>query len=115
MPPESDTSSVLCRYAQPASDKRKKRPVVLLMHGGGFLFNDKTSDTMPELGTLLAQRGYVAVSINYRLTGNYYGLFQSEQYVHDAVEDAKAAVRFLRKVRRAQSTVTIATFSPLPS
>ena len=45
----------------------------------------------------MAARGFVAVSINYRLTGSFYGL-TSDQPPLDAQEDARAAVRFLRKV-----------------
>ena len=36
-------------------------------HGGGFCCGDKASADMPTLATYFAQRGYVAVSINYRL------------------------------------------------
>ncbi|MDF2445390.1 MAG: alpha/beta hydrolase [Moraxellaceae bacterium] len=40
-------------------------PVVLLLHGGAWRSGDKAS--MRGLGQVLADRGYVAMSINYRL------------------------------------------------
>jgi acetyl esterase/lipase len=62
------------------------RPAVLLVHGGGFRAGSKES-YLP-LATKLAERGYVAATINYRLAPQY--PFPA------AVEDVKAAVRFLR-------------------
>ena len=52
----------------------------------------------------LAQRGFVAASINYRLTGRFWGVdphnsstccpgTESDQYARDAAHDLKAAVR----------------------
>lgn len=43
----------------------------------------------------LASRGFVVVSINYRLTGDYYGL-DSDLPGITAAEDARAAIRFVR-------------------
>lgn len=47
----------------PASDRRAKRPVVVLVHGGSFVGGDKSS--FKPLATVLAQRGFVVGSINY--------------------------------------------------
>ncbi len=62
------------------------RPAVLLVHGGGFRAGKKES-YLP-LAMRLAERGYVAATVNYRLAPQY--PFPA------AVEDTKAAVRFLR-------------------
>ena len=43
------------------------RPGFILIHGGGFTGGSKTNATMVSLGNAYAQRGYVSVSINYRL------------------------------------------------
>lgn len=43
------------------------RPVVILIHGGSFQFGSKTSSPWPSLASSLTDRGYVAISINYRL------------------------------------------------
>ncbi len=63
-------------------------PVVIMVHGGGFMFGDK-SDGMGLTGVdqLLAE-GYAVASINYRLSG--------ESKYPSQIHDAKAAVRFLR-------------------
>lgn len=40
-------------------------PTVLIVHGGGFVINDKT--IVENMGYALAQEGYAAVAVNYRL------------------------------------------------
>ncbi len=62
------------------------RPAVLLIHGGGFRRGNRES-YLP-LAIQLAERGYVAATASYRLAPRH-------QYPA-AVEDVKAAVRFLR-------------------
>ena len=88
---------------RPRRDARAKRPSVVMIHGGAFVSGDKSS--WAPLATALAQRGFVVGSINYRLTGSVYGTGEyccpgnaSDQYAVDAVHDARAAVRYLRRM-----------------
>jgi acetyl esterase/lipase len=60
------------------------RPVMVWIHGGGWYSGDKSA--APGLGLL--PRGYVVVSINYRLSSE--ALFPAQIF------DCKAAIRFLR-------------------
>ena len=46
------------------------RPGFVLIHGGGFTGGSKTAGSMVAFGNEYAQRGYVGVSINYRLVGD---------------------------------------------
>jgi acetyl esterase/lipase len=63
-------------------------PVVIMVHGGGFMFGDK-ADGMGLAGAdQLLAAGYAVASINYRLSG--------EAQYPAQIFDAKAAVRFLR-------------------
>ncbi len=61
-------------------------PVVVLIHGGAFKAGSKSMES--GHAAKLTANGYVAVSINYRLSG--------EAVFPAAVHDCKAAVRFLR-------------------
>ncbi len=61
-------------------------PAVLCIHGGGFRAGKR--ETYDELCLKLAQRGYVAATITYRLAPKY--------QFPAAVHDSKAAVRWLR-------------------
>ncbi len=62
-------------------------PTVIMIHGGAFQFGDKTWIPEPVVRALLND-GYAVVSMNYRLS--------DEAKFPAAVQDAKAAVRFLR-------------------
>lgn len=78
---------------QPAGDTATARPAVMWMHGGFFTFGDKAD--MADLATAYARRGYVAVSINYRLrpVPDHHDMFLGSL---DAYDDAVAAVEWLR-------------------
>lgn len=62
-------------------------PLVINIHGGGFMIGDKDMLDAPIAKALLA-KGIAVASIDYRLSG--------EAQFPAAIEDAKAAVRFLR-------------------
>jgi acetyl esterase/lipase len=63
-------------------------PVVIMVHGGGFVMGDKADGAgLAGVDQLLAA-GYAVASINYRLS--------SEAKYPAQIQDAKAAVRFLR-------------------
>lgn len=63
-------------------------PVVIMVHGGGFMFGDKADGGgLTGVDQILAA-GYAVASINYRLSG--------EANYPAQIYDAKAAVRFLR-------------------
>lgn len=64
----------------------RPRPAIVCIHGGGWFKGDRSS--MTALAMALAGRGYVAVTISYRLSG--------EAKFPGAIQDAKAAVRWLR-------------------
>jgi acetyl esterase/lipase len=62
-------------------------PGVLVVHGGAWFLGNKNH--MAYIGKLLAEEGFVAMSINYRLAPHCQ--FPSQ------IDDCKAAVRFLRE------------------
>ena len=82
------------------NDTEMNRPVILFIHGGGFLNGDKNLTYAVDFCESFAKRGYVTVSMNYRLT-NPFSLFPNRDHQYEtilkAVYDAKAAVRYLRK------------------
>ena len=68
-------------------------PVVVLIHGGGFHRGHKTETTVVNEATMLAQHGFAAYSINYRLTAAR-GL-PDVGSVRNAVRDAQAAIAWI--------------------
>ena len=61
-------------------------PAIVCIHGGGWAKGNRTSHA--KIAQALAARGYVAATISYRLSG--------EAPFPAAIQDCKAAVRFLR-------------------
>jgi acetyl esterase/lipase len=67
--------------------KGKNRPAVVVVHGGGWSAGDKS--LFAQQSNQLAERGFVAFSINYRLA-------PAHPYPA-AVDDVEAAVQWVRK------------------
>ena len=81
-------------------DTVSDRPVIFYLHGGSFYSGDKSMTDCVDFCNAFAKRGYVAVSLNYRLANIITFLSSNnEQYkaVLKAVADLKAGIRFMRK------------------
>ena len=71
----------------PDADRSVKRPTVIYIHGGGFIFGDKVSGDPMAAGTQgeagfyaeIARRGYNVISPNYALAPDYRFPVQLEQ------------------------------------
>lgn len=87
---EVEYSNVGARMAmdivRPKAVASEPRPAVVLVHGGGF--RRGTRQSYLPVAARLAERGYVAATVSYRLAPRH--------QFPAAVEDVKAAVRFLR-------------------
>jgi acetyl esterase/lipase len=79
---------------EPPGDAAPARPAVVVIHGGGFTGGNKSDPQMVALANVFARRGFVAISIAYRLAPPNTPI--TPQVVQDAMEDGKAAVRWLR-------------------
>ena len=73
------------------------RPVIIFIHTGAFFSGHNELDDVVALSTASAKRGYVAVSINYRLGLNIISSYSGERAVYRGVQDASAAVRYLKE------------------
>lgn len=84
---------------EPQGDNIAIRPVVVLAHGGSFIFGDKSN--LEQYCVLLAKKGYVAATIDYRLYPFLVLGFPDSIDIFDtaikAMGDMKAAVRFFRE------------------
>lgn len=78
----------------PGNDTAHDRPLLLMMHGGGFAIGSKDEKGQVEWCRYFASLGYVAASIDYRMgfAPTRKGLLKAEA---DALEDARAALSFL--------------------
>ena len=108
---------------RPVGDSNPQRPAMVLIHGGAFLEGNKGSYDMTEAATAFAARGYLAVSIGYRLGFHksvyytpdaqgcaligglagaqnaqclYAGQLEVERALYRAVQDARGAIRYVK-------------------
>lgn len=80
-------------------DDNNAHPLVLLIHGGAFLYGDKNEAT--DMCKYFAERGFTAVTINYRLgwdfgTNNCDGNMETLKIaVYRGLQDTHASLRYL--------------------
>tara|TARA_Y100000996_G_scaffold10249_1_gene8405 strand:- start:1653 stop:2792 length:1140 start_codon:yes stop_codon:yes gene_type:complete len=93
------TQTLYMDVYEPVGDSHDSRPIIFFMFGGSFVGGSRDSGYMVELCNSYASKGYVAVSIDYRLTSNL--IFEpTSQKAYEAVikgiHDLKAAIRYFR-------------------
>lgn len=90
-------------YSPKDASASRKYPLIVMAHGGSFIDGDK--ENIAPLCQAIAEKGYITVSINYRL-GWDYGKAQSpanckgdtvslQNAVYRALQDYHASLRFL--------------------
>ena len=97
---------------EPTGDTASLRPILVLAHGGSFTGGDRTNDnTITQLCADFAHKGYVTVSIDYRLT-NATNLLIGDSAIIEvlrAVSDGKAAIRYFYQDAATTNTYKIDT------
>lgn len=102
---DGDLQTLHMELYEPAGDTARRRPVVMLIHGGYFTMGDNRDDQWgagPWVAGYFARRGYVVASIEYRLRPDTLiypdvDLRELEAANLDAYDDSRAAVRWLRR------------------
>ena len=84
---------------EPAGDTAEKRPTIVLAFGGSFIVGDRQQ--LADLCEAYARKGYVAVTIDYRLFDGSLLPFPTQETMQEvvvkAISDMRAAVRFLKE------------------
>ena len=93
-----DLQSLELDVYQPEGDTLSQRPLLILAHGGSFVFGSKTGLDVVSLCNKFVKLGYVVASIEYRLGfGGLPNVSSATQAVYRGTSDMKAAIRFFRK------------------
>jgi len=74
--------------AMPEEPSDELRPAIVFVHGGGWRGGDKRKDNFLSPTLEFAAKGYVCITVNYRLT--------NEAPMPACIEDVKCSVRWLR-------------------
>lgn len=95
---KGENEKLLLTFFQPAGDTMKRRPIVVFIHGGGFVNGNRFTGFGTRVCNEFTRRGYVTANIEYRLgiastkTNNDYA-----EAMYRAQQDGRAAVRYFRK------------------
>ncbi|MBP7478142.1 MAG: carboxylesterase family protein [Chitinophagales bacterium] len=84
---------------KPKSDTAKNRPCLVFCFGGSFVSGDKRSPELVYLANEFAKKGYVCISIDYRLDNSFNLLVEESmtKAVVRAIQDGRASLRYLNK------------------
>ncbi|MRR24313.1 alpha/beta hydrolase, partial [bacterium] len=85
---------------QPAGDNSTGRPVIVWIHGGGFRTGSlRTQNYIVNYATSFAKRGYVCISIDYRLRDSRDMPDRKSEFpaLQDAARDANTAIDWVRE------------------
>ncbi len=81
----------------PAGDTLEYKPALVCTHSGAFVSGTKSAEDMVAFCDSMAHRGYVTVSIDYRLGMNVFSAESSTRAVYRGVQDGRSAIRFLKE------------------
>ncbi|MEI8273739.1 MAG: alpha/beta hydrolase [Paludibacter sp.] len=82
---------------QPTGDVSINRPCMLWIHGGSFTSNTKSSQSyIVNYATAFAKRGFVCISIDYRLRSSATTLALKWPALQDAARDGNTALDWIR-------------------
>jgi para-nitrobenzyl esterase len=97
--PRAGDKDLLLDLYEPTGERLPvKRPAMVVIHGGGFKGGSRTAGNMAQLCRDLAARGFVCISIDYRMQGDdppTDGRNLIERSIRAAVADAGTALQWL--------------------
>ncbi|MEZ4930288.1 MAG: carboxylesterase family protein [Chitinophagales bacterium] len=93
--PFSSNQDLYLDFYEPHGDTASARPLIIHAFGGGFLSGNRTSDDIPYWADQYVKKGYVFVSIDYRLGYNPTSASSVERAAYRCAQDYNAALRFL--------------------
>ncbi len=114
---EAKLEELICDVYEPAGDEMEDRPLVLVFHSGNFLppvingqiIGSRKDSSVVEFCTQLAKRGFVAVSVSYRLGWNPLAATQAAratgfiQALYRGIQDGRTAIRYFKSTELEES------------
>jgi acetyl esterase/lipase len=83
---------------KPTGDNFTLRPAIIFAHSGGFFSGNRNVNDMMAFCDLLAKKGYVTATIDYRLGFSIFdnASMRGTRAVYRGLQDGRAAIRYLR-------------------
>lgn len=90
------SQDLLLDVYEPLGDSITDRPCLVVAHGGVFLLGSKTDAPVVGFCERMASKGYVVVSIDYRLGFNTNDSSSAIRATYRGIQDIKAAIRYVK-------------------
>jgi PKD repeat protein len=83
---------------KPTGDSFTLRPAIIFAHSGGFFSGNRNVNDMMAFCDLLAKKGYVTATIDYRLGFSIFdnAPMRGTRAVYRGLQDGRAAIRYMR-------------------
>lgn len=104
---QGDSLQLFLDFYAPDSDPIQQRPLLILLPGKDFVTGSKEDASFVYLSQKLARQGFLVAAINYSQAFSLQGLLDKKELFRSnlkAAQDAKAAVRFFRKMQQQQAS-----------
>lgn len=96
----SKDDSLFMDFYEPQDDTASLRPVIVMLYGGAFISGSRKDTLITTYSNYFAGCGYAVFAIDYRIGMNLLTVKPQEELtkaLYRAVQDSRAAVRFIRK------------------
>ena len=90
------SEDLLLDVHRPAGDSTKQRAAICFVHGGGFRNGHRNDPAIMDFCGKLARKGYVVISIDYRLGQASDSDAELSASIVRAIQDLDAAIRFVK-------------------
>lgn len=81
---------------QPLGDTLANRPVIIHQYGGGYLIGWRSEPNIPTFADEYTKRGFIFISIDYRIGFNPLDANSAERAVYRGILDLRASLRFIK-------------------
>jgi len=96
----SNDDSLFMDFYEPENDTASLRPAIVMLYGGAFLTGSRKDTLVTTFSKYFASCGYTVFAIDYRIGFNPISAtpqLELAKALYRAVQDSRAAVRFIRK------------------
>lgn len=94
----SKDDSLFMDFYEPENDTASLRPAIVMLYGGAFITGSRKDAIITTYSTYFASCGYAVFAIDYRIGANLASpQIELAKALYRAVQDSRAAVRFIRK------------------
>ncbi|HEX3020166.1 MAG TPA: carboxylesterase family protein [Chitinispirillaceae bacterium] len=97
---KTNPDSLFMDFYEPKNDTASLRPVIIMLYGGSFVKGSRKDTLITTYSSYFAKCGYTVCAIDYRIgidSNTLFPQYEVPKALFRAIQDSRAAVRFIRK------------------